>query len=84
MRRKFKIFSILLSFSIILQATYPSFAANNDSNNTSSDLVDFKETDKSNVKEKEDIDLSAKGIENKEFNDKSIEKNSLKQDHYNL
>lgn len=84
MRKKFKIFSLLLSFSIILQAAYPSFAANNDSKDTNKDLVDFKQTDESNIKEKEDIDLSAKGIENKEFNDKSIEKNSLKQDPYNL
>lgn len=82
MRRKTKIFSILLSFSIIFQQAFPQVALASNNTNKATDLVDFEVTDENN--NKEDIDLEAKGIENKDFNDSLMENNSQKQDPYEI
>ena len=57
MKNKAKIFSVILSLSMITQIAYPSFATGENNKNQSNDLVEFNEVDKNINPNKEYADL---------------------------
>ncbi|WP_044565081.1 MG2 domain-containing protein [Anaerococcus provencensis] len=83
MKNKAKIFSLILSLSMLSQLAYPSFAASEDSKE-SSDLVEFNQVNENKYSDDEDIDLYEKAILNEEFNSDYQKDNPIKKDPYEI
>ena len=84
MKNKAKIFSVILSLSMITQIAYPSFATGENNKNQSNDLVEFNEVDKNINPNKEDADLYEKSILNDKFNNEDQKDNPIKKDPYDI
>ena len=83
MKNKAKIFSIILSLSMITEVIYPSFAASND-HGGKSDLVEFEQVSENKNPNNEDEKLYEKAILNDEFNNEYEKDNPIKKDPYEI